>query len=385
MAHGRRVLRDGFVRVTDGVITEVGTGAAENGTVVDHGEGALVPAFVNAHTHLELSALAGQLATGQGFESWVRELLALRQEQTIDHLRREAGAAAGRMIKAGTLVAGEISTLGITADLFRDAGLAGVWFSEVLGQHLPESVDLPPADQWRASSFAAHAPHTTAPEVLCRLKHMCDERGLPFSIHLAESSEEVEFIQTGKGRWADFLSERGIDFSTWPVPSKSPVAYLADLGLLGPNLMAVHLVYTDAADIALLAQNRVNVCLCPRSNMALHGRLPDVARMAAVGLDLCLGTDSLACVDSLSMVDEMAFVAYKCPALGPEDLLNMATINGAAALGMADRFGSLEPGKKGALVYLPVKAESPKALLERIVSGEGGPVSTWRPEEKKQE
>lgn len=385
VAHGGRLIRDGFVRVTGGVITEVGTGAAEDGTVVDHGEGALLPAFVNAHTHLELSALAGRLATGQGFEAWVRELLSLRQEQTIDHLRRAARAVADRMIKAGTLVAGEISTLGITADLFRDAGLAGIWFYEVLGQHLPESMDLPPADQWRAFSFAAHAPHTTAPEVLCRLKQMCDERRLPFSIHLAESSEEVEFIQTGKGRWADFLSERGIDFSTWPVPSKSPVGYLADLRLLGPTLLAVHLVYTDAADIALLAQNRVSVCLCPRSNMALHGRLPDVARMAAVGLPLCLGTDSLACVDSLSMVDEMAFVAYKCPALRPEDLLNMATINGAAALGVADRFGSLEPGKKGALVYLPVKAENPKALLERIVSGDSGPVSTWWPEERKRE
>ncbi|WP_167320854.1 amidohydrolase family protein [Desulfosudis oleivorans] len=385
VVHGHRVIRDGFVRVAGGVITEVGTGAAGNGTVVDHGEGALVPAFVNAHTHLELSALAGRLSTGQGFESWVRELLALRQEQTRDHLRREARVAADRMIKAGTLVAGEVSTLGITADLFRDAGLAGVWFSEVLGQHLPESMDLPPADQWRASSFAAHAPHTTAPEVLCRLKQMCDERGLPFSIHLAESPEEAEFIQTGKGRWADFLSERGIGFFKWPVPSKSPVGYLADLGLLGPNLLAVHLVYADAADIEMLARNRVHGCLCLRSNMALHGRMPDVARMVDAGFYLCLGTDSLACVDSLSMVDEMAFVAYKCPALRPEDLLNMATINGAAALGVADRFGSLEPGKKGALVYLPVKAENPKALLERIVSGEGGPVSTWWPEERKRE
>jgi len=385
VVHGRRVIRDGFVRVTGGVITEVGTGAAGEGTVVDHGEGALVPAFVNAHTHLELSALAGRLTIDRGFETWVRDLLVLRQEQTSDHLRRAARDGADHMMKAGTLVAGEISTLGITAEVFRDAGLDGVWFYEVLGQHLPESMNLPPADGGRAVSFAAHAPHTTAPEVLCRLKQMCDERGLPFSIHLAESPEEVEFIQTGKGRWADFLKERGIDFSQWPLPSKSPVGYLAGLGLLGPSLLAVHLVHVDAPDIALLAQNRVHGCLCPRSNMALHGRMPDVARMAAAGLRLCLGTDSLACVDSLSMLDEMAFVAYKCPALRPADLLNMATINGTAALGVADRFGSLEPGKKGALVYLPVTAENPKALLERIVSGDSGPVSTWWPEERKPE
>jgi len=243
-------------------------------------------------------------------------------------------------------------------------------------------MEPPSAGQWRSFSFAGHAPHTTAPGVLTALKRACDGRGLPFSIHLAESSDEMEFIQTARGKWADFLKERRIDFSGWPLPARSPVSYLDRLGILGAGLLAVHLVHADAPDIALLAQNRVSVCLCPRSNMALHGRLPDVARLAGAGLCLCLGTDSLACVDSLSVLDEMAFVAYKCPSLGPADLLDMATINGAKALGIDKAFGSLEPGKRGIMACLPVTAENEKALLERIVFSGGAPAVVLRPEEK---
>lgn len=372
IADARTVIKNGYVQVEDGVIQSIGDAIpAAAGTIIDHGSGVLMPALVNVHTHLELSALAGKVDFGHGFGNWVRQLLSLREQTGPDALRAGAHSAIQTMLSTGTGLVGEISTTGLTRNLFWQSELKGIWFHEKLGNQsdeaFPVQPDLPPTKGHQRCSFAGHAPHTTDPELLVRLKNRTRVRRLPFSIHLAESRDECEFLKTGKGAWAEFLMERGIDFSTWGLPVSSPVQYLNRLGILGPDSIAVHVIRVDRSDLHILRESKTQVCLCLRSNRNLHGRLPDLDAIMQSGIRPCLGTDSAASTGSLSMFDEMAFVAECFPGLAPEEIFSMATVNGAGALGMEQTFGTLIPGKIGPMIYVPVEAVTVASLLEKLV------------------
>ena len=364
------IIENGYVRVCNGLIEEVGQGHPSGGHVIDHGPGAIMPAFVNAHTHLELCALKGRILFDKGLKLWVKQLINLRDAEEMENLLTGAKQGVKELIESGTGVVGEISTLGITKDILANSGLAGIWFKEYLGNNSIAKIKCNEKKGHIVTSLAAHAPHTTAPELLVNLKNAARKNNLPMSIHVAESEDEIRFLSTGKGEWADFLSERGIDFSGWGLPVESPVKYLNSLGLLDKKTIAVHLIHADKDDFEILLRYNVFVCLCFRSNHYLHQRMPDLTGMLDAGLKPCLGTDSLACVDSLSMFDETAFISNAFPLVPPSEILAMATINGANALGVADRFGTLDPGKSGQFVYVPVNVTDRSSLLEAIVNKE---------------
>ncbi|MDO9566386.1 MAG: amidohydrolase family protein [Candidatus Desulfaltia sp.] len=402
------IIKNGYVRVCNGLIEEVGQGHSSGGHVIDHGPGAIMPGFVNAHTHLELCALKRRVLCDKGlklpaassgesstvrnsvnflirsltppqaagnalavqFRPWVKQLINLRDSEETENLLAGAKQGIKEMIESGTGVVGEISTLGITKDILENSSMEGIWFKEYLGNNSIIKTVCNEKKGRFATSFAAHAPHTTAPELLVNLKNAAQKNNLPFSIHVAESEDEIRFLSTGKGEWADFLTERGIDFSGWGLPVESPVKYLDRLGLLDKKTIAVHLIHADKDDFEILLRYDVCACLCFRSNHYLHQRLPDLTGMLDAGLKPCLGTDSLACVDSLNMFDETAFISNAFPLVPPSEILAMATINGANALGVADRFGTLDPGKCSRLIYVPVNQSNKSSLLEAIVNNE---------------
>ena len=398
------VLANAFVRVEGGIIREIGRckvselpgsefssteyfGAKpsdaggepttqaplpiSNYPLIDHGPGVLLPGLVNAHVHLELTALQGRLDHSQGFEPWVRDLLVQREKLGNKALETGARQGISQLMESGTLFAGEISTLGLTYDPMKESGLGGVWFREMLGglDYIPDCIRK---NQKSGSSvyasLAGHAPHTTSPELLWKLKQKTRTAGLPFSLHLAESPAEGLFIRTAKGPWASFLKERGIQISGWPLPARSPVAYARQLNLLDSTTLAVHLLDTDREDLKILAQTETCPVLCPRSNLILHGLLPDLPQMLALGLYPALGTDSLASNDSLSLFDEMAVLADRFPGIHPREILAMATVNGARVLGLEKMCGTLEKGKSGAMIYLPLTADNEQQLLEKIIT-----------------
>ncbi|MCP3951928.1 MAG: amidohydrolase family protein, partial [Desulfobacterales bacterium] len=340
--------------------------------VCDHGPGALLPALVNAHTHLELSCFKDKINCDNGFGPWVQELLQLRENYTPADMIAGAERGIREILATGTGAVCEISSLGLTFEIVSDSGLLGLWCREVLGNAAgspaiePDIERAKPADRI-ASSLAGHAPHTTSPELLKQLSQAAKKRKLPFSIHLSESSEEMEFIGSGRGHWADFLISRGIDFSNWDLPARSPVAYLDKLSILDKHSLAVHVLRADPADLDILQQRRTNICLCPRSNQALHGCLPDIPAMLARGLKPCLGTDSLASSPSLDLFDEMAFVASHYDSIDPVQIFAMATINGATALNLPCN-GTFEPGSVPYMVYVPMNCTNEHALIECIVN-----------------
>jgi len=367
------IIPNGYVRVESGKIREVGPYGrklSESGKhpVHDHGPGALIPALVNAHTHLELSCFKDKISCEGGFGHWVQDLLRLRENSSTVEMVAGAEMGLQELLATGTGTICEISSLGLTERLVSDSRLQGLWCREVLGNAAFKLEIAPEIPIGRATvSLAGHAPHTTAPELLTRLKRIVEARRRPFPIHLAESAEETAFITRGRGAWADFLTSRGIDFSNWELPARSPVAYLERLGILDERTLTVHVLQADDADLDLLRQRRTRVCLCPRSNQALHARLPDIPAMLARDMRPCLGTDSLASTPSLDLFEEMAFVADHYESIDPAQILEMATINGAEAL-LQPAAGALEPGFDARMVYVPVNGIDGRQVMEAVVN-----------------
>jgi cytosine/adenosine deaminase-related metal-dependent hydrolase len=337
-----------------------------------------MPATVNGHTHLDLTPLAGKMAKHPGFLSWVKEVICLKDQLTPPEIRKGLCDGVSMARKGGTVLVGDHRSIPF-GNPDRDGPPVIYLLREYLGSRGV-------APEWGAIddsffSLAAHAPHTTAPRLIRSLKDATGSWGRVFSIHVAESEEEAAFIQTGCGPWGALLSDRGVDFSDWGLPAPSPLRYLDALGVLDHRTLAVHLVQAGSDDLDLIARRGTHVCVCPRSNHRLLGKLPDVPAMLKRSIRPALGTDSLASVDSLNVFHEMWFLWRGFPSLRPEDILAMGTINGAEALGMSEHFGTLEKGKAAAFLFAPVDAPSAAGVVASVVGGhfkEGSLVRTWR-------
>jgi cytosine/adenosine deaminase-related metal-dependent hydrolase len=363
------ICRNGYVRVEDGSIREIGQGTTSGGDkILDYGDGVIFPALVNAHTHLELCALKGRVATHKGFGFWVNDLIEKRALLDNNILVEASQIGIRETLASGCGAVGEISSLGLTLEPVRKSGLAGVWFREFLGDRVSFTDRMESRPGHLRTSLAGHAPHTTSPEVLAAIKNRARRQNAPFSIHLAESDEEMSFLTSATGPWKDFLLSRGIDPESWGLPVESAVRHLHAIGILDNRTILVHVLHADQADMNVIHESGAHICLCPRSNAALHQRLPDLDRMIKTGVNLCLGTDSLASVGSLSMLDEMAFVSRSFPMTAPESIFQMATLGGAAALGLDSRMGTLVPGKAARLAYLDIQASTASQVLAALVN-----------------
>src|SRR5688572_22085638 len=257
-----RPIRRGGVTVAAGHIASVG--AAGSGAR-DLGHVAVLPALVNAHTHLELSHLHERVPFGPTFVHWVRAQLALRRGTPEDPgqvaaLARRALAGA---VASGTGLVGDVSNTRTTPDLFIEAGVPAVVFHELLGFRGTDADDclaaaLPGCTGWPDQqvrvSLAPHAPYSVSPALFRGILRSLDSApGARTTVHLAESPEEVEFIRDGTGPWRAMLEDFGVWDPSWRPAGGSPVEYVASLGFLDERVLAVHGVQCSPADIRRLA------------------------------------------------------------------------------------------------------------------------------------
>ncbi len=362
-------LKQGIVGIQDGVITYVGPyDRSIHKKVRDYGPGLIMPALINAHTHLGLSCLKDKVNTTSGFLEWVKGLIAKRVLIGTDEIRQSAEDGVNQVTCTGTGLVAEVGDLEPVRSCLVSAPLDAVIFVEILGDQ--PDLDLSLSDEKNLIlSLAGHALHTTSPRTLKRLKEITRRWHKPFSLHLAESSLETEFLATGTGPWAELLHSRGHDFSLLKPFGRRPVERAADMGLLDENTIAVHLLEVNEKEIDILARRNVKVVFCPRSNMILHNRLPEIRAFIKKGIKPALGTDSLASCPTLNMFDEMAFVRQHFPGLRPESILEMGTINGALALGRPE-LGSIKKGKRSKLIYVETGGTRNDDIMHYLISGE---------------
>src|SRR6266581_9561195 len=352
------LIADGAIALDGDTVLAVGPRAeveARHGRS-EHLDAILLPALVNAHTHLELSHLQGRIQGGEGLPAWVHLLVATRAEAP------DAGHVLADVMydlaDAGVAAVGEVSnTLAALPHLTR-AGLVGTVFHEVFGfSERRIEATLASARELRARSPAPgpglriapspHAVYSTHLRVLAELL-----RAGPASIHLAEDPAERLFCSTGAGPFA--AMNRAFGGPSLPPLGRSAVAVVAPH--LGPSSLAVHAVDLDEEDVALLARSGATVVLCPRSNLHIGGKLADLPRLLAAGIPLAIGTDSLASSHSLAPLAELAALLRGFPQVTPERLLALAW-NGAAV--GAPAVGRLAPGAAPGVIAAPLRGERP--------------------------
>jgi cytosine/adenosine deaminase-related metal-dependent hydrolase len=360
---------------------------------VDLREAALVPAAINAHTHLELTALERALPADLEMADWILALMRARRALDDDALRASAAEGVRRLLASGVAAVGEICSAGQSVGPVVESGLRGVVYYELLSGDPARADETLARGQsqlarWRERypdaqvrfGLSLHAPYTVSAPLLEKAAAWARAEGIPLSIHAAESPAETRWLRDRSGPIRETLyATLGLPADLEPAAARSPMRYLSERGALSPHTLLAHGVQVDADDIALLADSGAALAHCPRSNTRLrNGRLPWAAYRAA-GVRLALGTDSLASSSSLSIWDEAAYAAELHARAGepptPTDLLRLATLGGADALGLAGELGALEPGKLARFASASLgqldaaQRTTPDATLQAIMAG----------------
>ena len=354
-------LHRGRVDVCDGRIAGVGAaGGAAPGPVVDLGRTAILPALVNAHTHLELSGLRGAVPPAASMPAWVDRLLERRAQAgapDAEAMRRAVAEARA----SGTGLFGDIGNTTASAPVLAEAGMPARFFREVLAfpaAGADAAVDAAEDDLGSLETaggprvgLAAHAPYSVGPAAFAALDAAARRRFEgPRSIHLAESPEELEFLRTGQGPWRRLLERIGRWDPAWTPPACGPVEYLDRMGWLREGLVAVHGVQLTDPELRRLADSGAFLVTCPRSNAWTGVGHPPVERFLQAGVRLAIGTDSLASVPDLDLFGELALMRRLAPSAPARRLLACATLHGAEALGFDDELGAIAPGRRADLI-----------------------------------
>jgi len=377
----RPLLEDGGVITSGRQILEVGPYSTLkrhfSGRMEDLGEKVLLPSLVNAHTHLELSALKWRLTPSGSFVGWVKSLLRARAEVMADEAQRAVKDALKEMWHEGIGLVGDVGNTGLSIHFLREGPIPAVFFREVIDftgrTNLKEFLKEGLSDEKITLSLAPHAPYTVSPVLLQAIKSWTRQYGLPFSIHVAESPEEVEFLLHGSGPIKFLLEERGQWTSRFTPPGLKSVAYLERLGVLDADTICVHLVQATKEEIEILARKKARPCLCLRSNTFLGVGTPLVQEMLALGLKPCLGTDSLASNDRLSVLAEMETIHRFFPEIPPQTILLMGTLWGAEALKHKD-LGAIAPGHRADLIAFEAEKLPAQEVYEFVVAAPKGKV-----------
>jgi cytosine/adenosine deaminase-related metal-dependent hydrolase len=381
---------DGVVAVERDRIAYVGpASAAPAGDDVDLGDVILMPGLINAHCHLELTAMRGFLED-LDFRRWILRLTSARQAVLDrDALLDSARYGIEEGLRGGITTYADTSESAVGLQAMREAAVRGIVYQEVFG----------PAPSQCAKSIAdlrekvaglryletplvrigvsPHAPYTVSDDLFKATASLARELKLPVAVHIAESELESQLISNGGGAFADGLRRRGIEVGP---RAESPIALLDACGVLDARPLLIHCVRVNAADVARIVSSSSSVAHCPVSNAKLgHGVAPLMDLLEA-GIPVGLGSDSMASNNRMDLLEEARVallaqraVAQLCDAPQAADLIELATIAGARALGIDAQVGSLEEGKQADLAAFAidpaVPIQDPVAALVFSISG----------------
>ncbi len=335
--------------------------------------GVLVPGFVNAHCHLELSALKAKIPRGTGMSGFVGNIVFLNNTLPIQVRENAVISSIQEGYDSGTQVFGDICNE--TLSLIPKTEFPQVYFHnfiEVYGS-FPERAeeimkeattilkDFQMAYLNGNSSITLHAPYSASEKLIALYREFYQANQGLLSVHLLESTEERELFEFGTGGIAEFMRKVGIPFAGFP--TRSPLEYLLPGLEAVPSGIFVHL--TEATSEELAAIDRLFpewfFCLCPRSNRYIHEKLPDISRFLPYSHKICLGTDSLASNDNLNMLEELMEIHLVSSEIPLHTLFCWLTVNGAKAL-KCTHCGDFTKEKTSGIIHIP-NISIPKNIL----------------------
>lgn len=360
------VIENGWVRCNTSRVLEIGRGRPE-GSHEDLGDAAILPQLVNAHTHLEFSTLVQPLGTpGIRLADWIGLAIQARQQEPNRDQSLEKGLALS--VEAGVSLIGEITT---PPCRYPTADISVACFAEVLG--LSEERG---ADRWDAMSeqvaidpwcgISPHAPYSTSLDLVQRCVRFSAKTGRALAMHVAESPEERELLEAGTGAFAQALAKLGLRAELWFPWGPGPFRELLSILSGASRCLLVHgNDFRDDELDQMSPHSHLSVVYCPRTHFFFQHAQHPVASMLERGIRVALGTDSLASNPDLSVWGEAQYLLNHRQDLSPNCVLQMATMNGADALGYP-RLGRIEVGCAPRLGWVPSGAKTMAELYRDL-------------------
>jgi len=355
-------------QIIDILETEIALQKYPNADHIECATHALLPGFINAHTHAAMNLFKG-IADDLPLMEWLNDHIWPAEAKWVSDAYMHDGTelAIAEMLLSGTtcfndmyffpdIVAKTAQSMGIRAFV----GMILMDFPTAWAQNTDDyfSKGLEVHDETRSLSLvnttlAPHAPYTVSDAPLKQVQTYADELYIPIHMHVHETEQEVNDAEKQQG--------------------KRPLARLHELGLLNPRMMAVHMTQLNDDEIQLCAEQGINVVHCPESNLKLASGHCRVHDLLEAGANVCLGTDSSSSNNDLDMLGELRTasliaktIANNAKALPAMQALEMATINGAKALNAQDQIGSLEIGKAADIIAIDLNNIATKPVYDPI-------------------
>lgn len=372
-------IADGAVLVKDGVITAVGkrgelVSKFPQEELISFKEALILPGFVDAHTHLEYSPFRGIVAD-LPFWSWKLEITKLSSKLSDSDWEDSAELGVLEAIRAGITAIGDITKSGASLRAAVKAGLRGCIFAETSGmdhrqteKSMKEMIEK--VENWRTESkgslvslgVSPYSVYNSCPILLKEVAEFSRQENLLFAIHLAGSRQEYDFVKYGSGPLAhQYRQLMGWGEFLWQPTGVSPVRYVEQWQVLGPNTVAIHCVQVNEEDIDILKRYQVRIVHCPRTSSKLGMGITPLWSFINKGFIAGLGTDSPASNYTNDFFDEMRVslllqrgLSAKVENLTAEKFVEMATLGGAKVLGLDDKVGSLEVGKRADIIAVDI-------------------------------
>jgi cytosine/adenosine deaminase-related metal-dependent hydrolase len=368
---------DGAVAVSGNKIADVGRFAEirqrQSGEVLDLGEQILMPGLINGHCHLDYTMLRGTIPPQHSFSDWIRAINAEKAKLTDQDYIDSINAGFAEAQRFGTTTILNLTAFPKLIAAIQEP-LRTWWFGELIDVRNPDEAEkiadealefLKSSSRW---GLAPHAPFTASQRLYARCEEIGRREHIPLTTHLAESREETEMFRDATGAAFEFLESIGRPMED--CGRETPLSLFVRTRAIAERWIIAHLNELNAGDFELLASApKFHIAHCPRSH-TFFGHAPFAFdRLRTLGFNICLGTDSLASNSDLSLFAEMRELLRKEPGLSPREIVAMATLNGALAIGQPDSLGKMAPGAYADLIAVP-EAPSATDVFETIVAFE---------------
>jgi cytosine/adenosine deaminase-related metal-dependent hydrolase len=345
-------INNGVLVLNDAGVIEAILPSTDGLTGVEVLEGYLAPGFINSHCHVELSHLHNVLPEHTGIVDFILGVQTKRNNFSEQEIIAAALKADAQMQAQGIVAVGDIANSTFSFAAKKDSAIFYHTFFEVIGFNpaaadkiISDALQMQVAASLINSSIVPHAPYSVSSKLMELINDLPNNQTI--SIHNQESDAENIFMQTASGDFTRLYEKFGIDISHFKAGFDSSLASYIHL-FQSKKMGLVHNTFMSAADMELAKKsgNEIYYVICANANVYIENKLPDIAFLQAAGANICLGTDSLASNHSLSMLSEINTIRTVYPQIPMAELLQWATLNGAAFLGLEEQFGAFKIGSK---------------------------------------
>lgn len=381
------VIEGGRVAVEGTEIMDVGPPKTckARGREIDFGTAAIISGLINAHTHLELTDLEGKIPPPKSFTQWLRQMVVFRMEDPNRDLSHAVERGVKLSLEAGTTTVADIAN---TNDSFRVLPRLPIRkrvFKELIALDpgrvasvLEEAIRTLsgfPRDGLGYVGLSPHAPYTACEKLYRGSALFSKGQDILLTTHVSESEEELEFLSKGTGALATTLRAYGF-LDNWTAPGLTPVAFLENIGAMTSPWLLAHCNYVRDEEVRIIRESASSVVYCPGSHRYFGHKRHPFPKLLKEGINVALGTDSLASNQTLNILDEMRYVAANYKEVSPKDILAMATLRGARAVGLEGRIGRLSPGLEADLAIIELPEDAGGTAVERILQSKAQNIFT---------